>query len=55
MVKLRPGIEYPIIPEDLIASEAESLQLKQGQVYPRRVQSEAPAPPCESSFYKKRE
>jgi hypothetical protein len=30
MAKLRPGIEYPIIPEDFIASEEESLQLDQG-------------------------
>jgi hypothetical protein len=34
MAKLRPGIEYPIIPEDLIASEEESLQFNEGQSYP---------------------
>jgi hypothetical protein len=34
MAKLRPGIEFPIIPEDLIFSEPESLQLNQGQEYP---------------------
>jgi len=34
MAKLRPGIEFPIIPEDLIASEEESLRLNQREVYP---------------------
>jgi hypothetical protein len=31
MARLRPGIEYPIIPEDIITSEEEFIPLNQEQ------------------------